>query len=259
MAARFCAPCSFIGHHLFPEDRPSPIFTTFSIIVNSIFLVWSIVAIAKGPCDNSPLLWTILGLASSVVNIVFAIYLYTRFTYKIRHESTTAQHAAWHLFLYDWGVCLYLLFTIWLIVWLVFAGITYNDNNDGGDANNNNNNSNQRDECNHFLKGGIILFAIYLVLGALLMCCSVCTEFCRQPRWSRHQQAHGGAYPQVYATPVVSPQAGQARPHRGVVDRIFGSHHRAGQPTAATQPYGQQQYGQPVVQGPPPQNPHYQV
>jgi hypothetical protein len=229
--------CDATGDYLCPADRPSPIFTTFSCVLNTIFLVWAIVDIAQGPCDNGPLLWTILGLVSAVINIVFAIYLYGRFTYKVRHEGAQSHHAACKLFLYDWGVCLYILFAAWLIVWMAFAGTQHSDAEDD-------------DRCGDFLTVGIILYIIYFVVGLFLIVCSMITECCRQPRWRREWIASHPSAAHTSPAPVSSP--GRHRSQH-MLSRVFGSSPQPPPPHAPYASSHQQQHG------PPAQNPHYQV
>jgi hypothetical protein len=230
MAARLCTPCTVccggLSDFFFPDDRPSPIFSTFAVLINLAILIYSAVVLGSRSCDSRPFTWIILGLVSAIVNIAFAVYLYTRFSIKVRHHGSSAGEAACHLFMYDWGVCLYILFAIWLVVWIVFSGTA------ASDANNDDNNDNG---CGNGLVVMIVLMIIYMALGTCLIGCSVCTEGCRTPKWKRAHNAnaqynpgharydadaaHAHRHPEMQA-PYGQPQQPQpyqqeAHPHRG--------------------------------------------
>jgi len=277
MAARICAPCTLCceatGDLFFPDDRPSPIFSTFSVLINTAFIVLAIVALAMGPCDNDPLLWTILGLCSAAVNIGFAIYLYGRFAYKARHEGVSPGQAACHLFLYDWGVCLYLLFTCWLIAWMVLAGRSWRNSADD-------------DRCGTMCRNGVILFAIYWGVGAFLIFVSIITECCRTPRWRREQSHPASTAPYTNANrrpltlrehifgrkeeryPATATPQQEHRPNvvERVIDRVTGHQHQAPthqqpyqSPAATFAPQPQQAHPYGSYANPPPRNPNYVV
>lgn len=198
MAAHVCIPCHACADFVCPDDRPSPIFTTFSVLLNGGLAIWHIVGLASATnCSSDASLWTGLAIMTAGVNIIFAFYLYFRFWHKIRQGGDTVAGAACTIFLYDWGVALYLLFLIWHIVWLVLAGQARARTDEDAD------------DCANLLEGGIIIFIIYLVLGGFVVALSLCTECCRTPRWKAEPQPVYAASP----APVVHQHVGPADPY----------------------------------------------
>jgi hypothetical protein len=181
MALLFCKP---FGDFLCPEDRPSPIFSTWSVLINAVGIVWGVIRlITASGCTDAARTWCILGIISHGVPIIFGIYIYIRFVHKIR-EGKAAAEAAWKLLLYDWGVCLFILFLIWLLAWMIVAG---GKSSGGGD-------------CGGQISVSIVLFIMFLIVGFLLLVFSVFTECCRTPRWYGNRQ--GGAPTVVVAQPA---------------------------------------------------------
>lgn len=231
MAAHFCLPCKFIGEALFPEDRPSPIFSTFSVIINIVGAVWEVIRVSGGGCDSSTQLWASLGIINFIINIVFAVYIYWRFVHKIR-ESSGASEAAYKLFMYDWGVCAYFVFIVWLIVWMIVAGTRRNAAPSG-------------DKCGSAIGAGITLIILYIAIGVALIFLTLFTECCREPKWKTRHVAHVSQQPapqiipapgqttgMVYAQPVVGgtpppvnpayAQPQQQRQGGGLFGNLFG-------------------------------------
>jgi hypothetical protein len=243
MAAHFCTPCKYFGGLMCPEDRPSPIFTVFSTIINGIMGIMSIAALSGGAddCASSMRTYVIIGIINCVINVIFAFYLYVRFAAKVREEATATQ-AAYKLFMYDWGVCVYILFSIWLVVWMVLAS-------QSSDKTCNSSLANQ-------ITAGITFTIVYMAVGLLLVMLSIMTECCREPGWKRnrrqapavnrppptHHQPQIGA--PVYAQPAhsqppppVNPAYAQQQQQQeqGVLGRAFGvarnAIHKATRPT----------------------------
>lgn len=301
MAGHICSGiggiCSGIGNFLCPEDAPSPIFTTFAVVINGVAGVWSIVVIASESCESRPTTWLGLGIMNFFVNVFMAFYIYFRFAHKIRgsydQPGLGPGDAACKLFLYDWGVCLYMAMLVWELVWFIIAIGVSNDYDD---------------KCGDQLMNDVILLAVFVGVGGFLIICSLFTECCRRPRWKReqHAQTQGGAMHNVRtriagmlpghhaAVHHDSPRSqrhlndpgyrNDQRPeNRGVVSRItraiFGGGSRndphGQQPQQSSyhpQPYGtgnnqypqrsEPAYPQPAgtattAGGPPPSNPYY--
>lgn len=261
MAAHLCAPCTLCGHGCgefwCPDDRPSPLFSTFSVVLNLAYFIWALIVVSTESCESETLTWAILGLLTALVNIGFAFYLYFRFASKARKDGISTGNAACSLFMYDWGVCVYILFLVWIIVWMVLAGMYQND-------------ASSDDQCGRQLIVGIIFFICYLVIGAFMIALSLFTECCKEPSWRvravRSDPHQGGLHGQQ-----------QQQPKRGLVSGLVhglfgggGNHPQqqqsAGNPNLApqrsvTQPHTQQQqFGQPHYGAPPPpRNPNFQA
>jgi len=225
MAAHICFPCHMCSSFLCPPDRPSPIFSTFSVFLNGAMLLWFVITLGayNDQCSTRTRNWAILGLLTAAVNIGFAFYLYIRFAYKVQNAGGQAgvSKAAVHLFLYDWGVCMYILFCVWIVVWMVLAGTAAFD-------------APSTDACEDLITGGIVIFIVYFVLGGFFIVLSLCTECCRTPSWRKHQV-------QQYNPQVAAHVAGQQQ-------------YPYGQPPQQHQ----QQYGGPMQQQPMNHTPQYQ-
>lgn len=182
MAAHLCAPCKEFGKLMCPEDRPSPIFTAFSLVINAIMGIIGVSGL--GDCIDASKTWVILGVLSCIVNGAFSCYLYYRFCTKIRAEQNGVTAAVYQLLMYDWGVCCYLLFGVWLIAWMAMAS-----GRDGASR------------CSA-LSTMVALMIVYVIVGILLVALSLMTECCRTPTWrSRNTTTPHSASVQGVAPP----------------------------------------------------------
>ncbi|KAJ9462487.1 (UPF0182) [Diplonema papillatum] len=225
MALICCAP---LGAFLCPEDRPSPIFTVFTVCINSVSAVMAVLYVAgedAKDCSFDKLkTWLYIALLISMVNIAFALYLYWRICVKVKQMSITS--VVWKLLAYDVGVCLYMCFFIFMIVWCSLGGKWGNDKSswESDDAA-------QNEACEATADNivtVVVIFVLYMVLGGCVMLFSLFTECCREPRWKHQQppqqaqqhQAGGSCWPfsrknraqgnQGHSVQEFSPQAHQA-------------------------------------------------
>ena len=255
MAAHVCEP---VGDFLCPEDRPSPIFSTFAAVINFISGVWAFIVAVSGDCESTPRTWLLLGCVNCFGNFVFAFYIYHRFAAKVRGDGETPGlapgDAACKLFMYDWGCCSYMVFLVWQLVWF-FLAISVGSDYSG-------------DRCGDQLHTAAILLALYAAIGVGLMILSLFTECCRTPQWQGHHQQRRSQPVGVVSS--VATAAG--RTTNGVVRSLFGPSTRQQQqphpssPPPAPAPqtpsyYGGNQApaGQLYATAPPPQNPNYQA
>ena len=111
---------------LCPANRPSPIFVIFSALTNVALLVFAVVGLADDAHGTDGMvtdyaktntgLGVFIGIA--VLNMVFACYLYRKFSRMTSPEADTSPHAAAvKLCMYDIGVFVYLIFAVFMIVW----------------------------------------------------------------------------------------------------------------------------------------------
>lgn len=256
MAALFCAPIGWLGDFMFPDDRPSPIFATFSCFLNFGAILWSGIILGTSSCVSDTVMWLVLGILTCVANIVFGIYLYFRFAQKVK--SMSASEAAGKLFLYDWGVCLYILVLIWTIVWMALVG-GYQQK------------AGPNDKCGQQLTTMTVFLVIYLVVGALLVVLSLVTECCREPKWKKRQR-NGDAgtlpAPGIGRAQAAPPQQQRSGGLFGGFTNLFRPQPAAppppaqpGPPIVVAQPaptYAYAPAAQPVTYAPPPVNPAYQ-
>ena len=136
-------------------------------------MIWSFARVSDGTCDSSTKTWVFLGIASAFINIVFSIYIYVRFSRKILSGEMSVSETIYKLFMYDWGVCMYMVFLVWMVVWIIVAGTKRNDARDG-------------DDCKSQLGALTVMFVLYLAVGGFLVFLSLFTECCREPRWRGH-------------------------------------------------------------------------
>ena len=236
MAMYVCEACTepikLCGTFFFPEDRPSPLFSTFSVLCNLVGGILCIVQLVQPEvCVEPTRTWLILGIANHAANILFAFYLYFRFAAKIQGGASVSD-AVTKLFFYDWGVCCYMCVGIWLVVWMVMAGgrMTYND------------------ACATGIKYSLTAEAVYIGLGFFLLIFSVCTECCREPKWKHRQNAGapaGIAYVPANNAPMGGAYSQQPPPRQGLVGGLVGG--VVGSLFGPTRPPPQRQQAPPVV------------
>jgi hypothetical protein len=210
VVATVATPCGWVEDCLCPESAPSPLFTTFTFFCNIVGVVWTGVRIGITTCDADTRTWLILGLCSGIVNILFACYLYGRFTQKVRDEDLAVTEAVGKLIMYDFGVCFYGLFLIWLIVWMAIAGTKRSA-------------LRSSDVCGDQLWVLIVIFLIYLIGGFFVIVFSLFTECCRQPNWKRRKEEREAArghsnYPS--ATEPYFPTPNQSPPHPSAQQQV---------------------------------------
>eukprot|EP01062_Namystynia_karyoxenos_P018466 TRINITY_DN16886_c6_g1_i1.p1 TRINITY_DN16886_c6_g1~~TRINITY_DN16886_c6_g1_i1.p1 ORF type:complete len:300 (+),score=84.89 TRINITY_DN16886_c6_g1_i1:93-902(+) len=229
-----CQVCgSTCGKYMFPEDRPSPIFVMYSCLMNCLVFIFAIVGMVtkvdlppeaeEGDLENTgqPKLWLGVAMAIAAVNLIFACYVHYRFTHLTRGPGAKgAASAAWQLFAYDVGVCMYMCFCIFIIVWIASASSFEGPETVPGDP------TYTACKSQNDRMGTVqICLGLYLGLAGVIICCSVVTECGRKPRYMTHvnqqqQQQQGAAnypapqaavhqgYPQQMAP--VGPPAGPA-------------------------------------------------
>jgi len=131
-------------------------------------------------------------LAVATLNVVFAFYLYIRYS-RMRNEEASSWRASWKLFAYDVGVYIYLWIFLFQIVWLIIGGVWY------GDVMNN-------IECRLWRPSFnlvVILIAVYVACSLPILFCSAIVEMCcrshhdvpPQPHPSTAQPPLGQDYP----------------------------------------------------------------
>lgn len=196
------------GAVLCPADRPSPLFTLYTFLVNGIGAI--IVGAAfgasdsQGTCSNgSTRTWNYVYLAICAVNCLFAIYVYMRYVQKLR-EGHGAGGAAYKLLLYDWGCYLMFWFLVFIVVWLCLAS-----NYTSGET-----------RCSSLASTGapVAAMVVWMVGGVFVVWMSLLTECCRSPKWAGERQVgyapvavgamggNGGGRAQPPAPFVVAPR-----------------------------------------------------
>eukprot|EP01060_Flectonema_neradi_P025275 TRINITY_DN3409_c0_g1_i1.p1 TRINITY_DN3409_c0_g1~~TRINITY_DN3409_c0_g1_i1.p1 ORF type:complete len:349 (+),score=39.96 TRINITY_DN3409_c0_g1_i1:66-1112(+) len=173
------ATCQVFNKCLCPENRPSPIFLLFSLLVNILCIIFAIVGLnaKKDGEGGNPDTWLAIVACISGVSIMFAFYLYYRF-HKLTvgsgvntHEQMSPWKAAFQLFMYDIGVFLYILFAIFILVWS-FTMSNYKCKDDCDDKHS------AMETCR-------TTQLIYLFLGGFVVALSLCTQCCKEPRHQR--------------------------------------------------------------------------
>eukprot|EP00759_Apiculatamorpha_spiralis_P019995 PhF_6_TR25605/c1_g2_i2/m.35926 len=198
--AYLCAqPFVWMGKLICPEDRPSPIYVIFTCVINIVPLIMHAIQLTTKEiaCNNPMRSWLIAGMITEAINILFAFYVYMRFSQQLHETQGGAWKTAWKLFLYDIGVCMYMLFGIWMIVWISFARSF----------------SSSESVCTNLgdqLTIGSTCLILYMILGIFVICFSLVTECCKEPRWRKNQQmrAQGACPPPPMGGPSPQPVGG---------------------------------------------------
>lgn len=227
-----------------PADRPSPLYTIFTFLVNTITAIIVIVNFtgsdSSSACTNgNTKTWNILMLVICGVNMVFSVYLYMRYVQKLR-EGHGAMTSAWKLFLYDFGVYFYLWFCVFIVVWICMAGQMTSGEKICSSLTN--------------TTAPVVLMIVYLAGSVFVISLSLLTECCRAPRWSGARPASSAApYPGAAYAPMPQPPMGGGT-STAAPPPVYA-------PTPVAAPQYQQQpqyqhaaYGQPA---PPAVNPAY--
>eukprot|EP01063_Lacrimia_lanifica_P016817 TRINITY_DN233_c0_g1_i1.p1 TRINITY_DN233_c0_g1~~TRINITY_DN233_c0_g1_i1.p1 ORF type:complete len:317 (+),score=102.97 TRINITY_DN233_c0_g1_i1:74-1024(+) len=229
--------CGCVSDFLCPYDRPSPMFVVFSTIVNALLITFAVLGLTEdsheneakelGLPENSPddiNMWFIVTLVIGIVNIIFAFYIYYRFSRMTswREGQTenrkSARAAAWELCAYDIGVCLYMCFAIFMLVWVFIDKRCDTDIKEGGAYVHYNwcvEKLDKQDWCE-------IIIWVYVFLGGCVLIMSVCSTACNPPQprpGSQYQQQHNvnvNVAPQPayapYNTPAQQQQYAQQTP-----------------------------------------------
>eukprot|EP01065_Artemidia_motanka_P000364 TRINITY_DN10157_c0_g1_i1.p1 TRINITY_DN10157_c0_g1~~TRINITY_DN10157_c0_g1_i1.p1 ORF type:complete len:234 (+),score=53.32 TRINITY_DN10157_c0_g1_i1:60-704(+) len=178
---------------LFPSTMPSPLFVIFSVIVNAVMIVCCAVGpsasqdVPEADCGSGKT-WLRVGTAVAAGNILFAVYLYWRFSRLANSLVGTgsAQRAVWKIFMYDVGVFVYLLFGVFVVVWLAVAN-SREDEGCGG--------------INDYLGFAQACVWCYGIGGFFVLVCTVCTECCSTPRYMQQHHAQLSSGP-PHAAPL---------------------------------------------------------
>ena len=177
MAAYFCAPCMCLKdgccNWFCPHDRPSPIFSTFSVIYHTVVSIIAIVGLVDDGCVSAGKTWLTVGLLTAITHIIFAIYIYFRFWSKAKVAPPGV--AARDILCYDVGVFLYILVLIWTFIYGFVSKSCVSNKHEDTVA---------------------ILFWIFLFFGPLLLCLSMSTECGRRPKWQYHAMAQRNQHQQ---------------------------------------------------------------
>eukprot|EP01064_Diplonema_japonicum_P001302 TRINITY_DN10821_c0_g1_i1.p1 TRINITY_DN10821_c0_g1~~TRINITY_DN10821_c0_g1_i1.p1 ORF type:complete len:307 (+),score=72.09 TRINITY_DN10821_c0_g1_i1:41-961(+) len=270
------AVCEGFSRCLCPDNKPSPLFVIFSTIMNALLLLFAVLGLTAkkedpGPDYDPPMMWLGVAIGIAVVNIIFAVYLYWRFAHMTKpseeQKNVSAMKAAAQLFLYDIGVCLYLGFGVFMIVWCI---IDKKCDDKGTDL--------CEDQNDAITKCKIIL-GLYMGLGVVVIFLSVCTECCRPPRYittvgvqpgyqpynpnnpaappsyqTYQQPAQANPPPQAYPAAPVAPQQPYQQPQQQPYQQQQQPAYAPPDNNYQQQQYQQQPYQQ-QQQQPPPQNP----
>eukprot|EP00658_Telonema_sp_P-2_P083142 TRINITY_DN8927_c0_g1_i4.p1 TRINITY_DN8927_c0_g1~~TRINITY_DN8927_c0_g1_i4.p1 ORF type:complete len:241 (+),score=44.28 TRINITY_DN8927_c0_g1_i4:112-834(+) len=174
--AEYGEGCAPVNNFICPSDRPSPIFATFCTIINAVMGLVAIIVLAKdgsSTCtDNLTRPWTGVMIGVAFANFIFGIYLYFRFTAKVK-EGKGVMDSACRLIFCDFGNFCYMGVALFQIVWIIIGGASLGD----------------EDACDSMRNGYPALITIdivYLTLGCVVMFFSLMTECCRAPRWTRN-------------------------------------------------------------------------
>eukprot|EP01064_Diplonema_japonicum_P029461 TRINITY_DN4786_c2_g2_i1.p1 TRINITY_DN4786_c2_g2~~TRINITY_DN4786_c2_g2_i1.p1 ORF type:complete len:345 (+),score=75.46 TRINITY_DN4786_c2_g2_i1:54-1037(+) len=255
--------CQPVGKLMCPEDRPSPIFTVFAVIINLatavIAAAYAVSSEAKDCVESKMKTWMWIAMMICLVNIGFAIYLYWRVCSKVKEMGIVS--AVWKLFLYDIGVCLYMMFFIFMIVWCGVGG-NHADSADDDPTNP----DKPCDTMSDRIRTVVGLLIAYMVVGGFLLCFSTMTECCREPRWKQNNQqqqhhphpqaapASGGGFSSLWPFGKKNQQQAAAQPHGQVQ---MQPQQQAGYPPQQAYPQQQQQQYPPQQAAYPPQQAGY--
>eukprot|EP01060_Flectonema_neradi_P022510 TRINITY_DN3075_c0_g2_i1.p1 TRINITY_DN3075_c0_g2~~TRINITY_DN3075_c0_g2_i1.p1 ORF type:complete len:300 (+),score=44.94 TRINITY_DN3075_c0_g2_i1:62-901(+) len=193
-----CVICKPLGSWFCPEDRPSPLYSTFASIIGSVTLVMCGLYGSMDEIDDCRKTdirtWFYISMIVCVWNVGFSIYLYYRLKAKVL-EGSVAK-AVWKLAAYDIGVCLNFGVLIFTVAWLGWGGSLKDDADDvKSEVIQRPRNTTLASEfvvpsaCHTMadkLNLVIVLFIVFLVLGFFIILLSICTECCREPRWKKH-------------------------------------------------------------------------
>eukprot|EP01004_Peranema_trichophorum_P008024 NODE_6791_length_842_cov_44.317107_g6193_i0.p1 GENE.NODE_6791_length_842_cov_44.317107_g6193_i0~~NODE_6791_length_842_cov_44.317107_g6193_i0.p1 ORF type:complete len:218 (-),score=15.83 NODE_6791_length_842_cov_44.317107_g6193_i0:130-783(-) len=187
--------CTSCTECLCPSDRPNPFFVLFTLIINGVGIALSLSGLTKTKDCDKMLIWFIIYIVLAALNILFSFYLYKRFTTMIQNGKAVSGTV--NFFLYDVGVYFYLWVAGGCIVWIILGGIWKNK---------------ESSDCKAVdsVLAPLILFIVYLALGAFMICCTMCTDCLRTPKWKQP----GAALQQPLAPPL-QPVHGYAQPPPG--------------------------------------------
>ena len=208
-----------------PQDRPSPIFTLWAFCMNTITIILAAIHVSNDSgldCTSKARTWTFVMFAICGVHMLFSLYLYIRFTSKIR-SGEAAGTAANKLFMYDFGVYFYIWFLVFTVVWLILSSSW----------------TTPEAVCFNLADTASIVICqvIFLVAGGFVIVFSLMTECCSPPRWQQHTVGNHQSPATVAYQPVVAPQQAYAPQQQ--------------------YPQQQQQQQQQYYSAPPPTNPNY--
>eukprot|EP01062_Namystynia_karyoxenos_P074983 TRINITY_DN72105_c0_g1_i1.p1 TRINITY_DN72105_c0_g1~~TRINITY_DN72105_c0_g1_i1.p1 ORF type:complete len:315 (+),score=80.08 TRINITY_DN72105_c0_g1_i1:90-947(+) len=247
--------CKGCNQCLCPQNSPSPVFSIFSALMNLLVLLFAGLGLAAGTDfpDNAsefddkdkPAQWLGVACGIAVCNMMFACYLYYRFTHMTRGQGARgAAGAAWQLFAYDIGVFIYICFSIFVIVWLAIGG---NFKGPEGSWPTGGKSYTGCKDQNEKIGTVQLILGLYLGFAGIIICCSVLTECGRTPRYMHQQHPQYVAAPQPGQQPYMQMQGSPPAQHPGA----YPQQQPAPYPQQQAYPQqGYQQQGSPQQQTP---------
>lgn len=149
----------------FPSDRPSPVFSLATQLINSGVIISGFTVVLSTKCSFQSVQTISLGIMNGMVNMIFAVAI-IMFTRRKIYRGISRNRSTVRLFLTDPVVILYLFFVVWEISWILWTSSVLSS-----------------DACNNAIYAELFLLVINIVVGMILFIFTFSTEGCRFPRW----------------------------------------------------------------------------
>lgn len=156
---------AFLAMAAFPSDRPSPVFSLATQLINSGVIISGFTVVLSTKCSFQSVQTISLGIMNGMVNMIFAVAL-IMFTRRKIYHGINKNKSTLRLFLTDPVVILYLLFAIWEVSWILWTTSVWST-----------------DSCNNAIYAQIVLLVVNIIVGTVLFIFTFSTEGCRFPRW----------------------------------------------------------------------------
>ncbi|RNF12455.1 hypothetical protein TraAM80_00307 [Trypanosoma rangeli] len=158
-----------VWYALLPNDRPTPLFTLVSVIVNGAQLTHGFSILVSLPCSALTMQWCALGLSNAIVNMIFAIALMWRMRYRIEQGIPT-EWSTLRLFIMDPINITFLFYVAWEILWMVGASWVITTQR-------------LQDACGTYISIQLGCCCVFLIMGCALLLMTFVTELLKRPRW----------------------------------------------------------------------------
>ncbi|KAG5503928.1 hypothetical protein GH5_04781 [Leishmania sp. Ghana 2012 LV757] len=154
----------------FPSDRPSGAYSVFTCLINGGLLVWSCAVVFSHTCESLVGRWVYAGMAHCLINMSFCVAV-TVLTRRQIADGISEETSQWRVCCSNHLLMAYALYLVWEMVWMITAGQLSARR--------------PRTVCVSHLNAQVVVFALYLLVGAALFYATFITELWRRPRW-RH-------------------------------------------------------------------------
>ncbi|RNF24597.1 hypothetical protein TcG_00762 [Trypanosoma cruzi] len=157
---------------LLPDDRPTPVFTLLVVNLNGAQLIHGFDILLSMPCSASTAIWCALGVANSIVNMIYAIAVMWRMRHRIE-EGIPLESSTVRLFLLEPINIAFLVYVVWEIAWMFSVSCLFMT-------------PLVRDDCGTYLSVQLGCSFFFFVVGGIALGSTFLTELFKTPRWRHH-------------------------------------------------------------------------